>query len=187
MQSHHIFTQLCALLLCIVLSQAMIFANELFQEDGILPNHSAEYVRTLNRNASVDADAAFYNPAGLPYMQEGLYIMYSSQTYYKKRVHTMNYYYLDIYAPSFSIDEEGPTQNGNAFTTRPTGSLKSHNTYFMETTAPVIPDINIIYRTNYLGKECALYYSFGIMQAAPEVVFPKGLAQIDFGTMAAGE
>jgi len=99
----------------------------------------------------------------------------------------MDYYYLDIYAPSLSIDEEGPTQNGNAYTTRPTGTLHGDNVYFMETTAPVIPDINMIYRTNYFGKDCALYYSFGIMQAAPEVVFPKGLAQIDFGTMAAGE
>lgn len=43
-------------------------------------NQSAEYMKTLNRNASTDADATFYNPAGTAYLQEGLYLYLSSQT-----------------------------------------------------------------------------------------------------------
>ena len=32
---------------------------------GNTTSHSAEYTRMLSRNASLDADAVFYNPAGL--------------------------------------------------------------------------------------------------------------------------
>ena len=39
-----------------------------------LGNLSAEYIRTLSRNASTDADAVTYNPAGLAFMQDGLYV-----------------------------------------------------------------------------------------------------------------
>jgi long-chain fatty acid transport protein len=47
------------------------------QAGGIInkQNLSADYIRTLNRNASTDmADAAVYNPAGTAMMQDGLYI-----------------------------------------------------------------------------------------------------------------
>ena len=38
-------------------------------------NLSADYIRTLNRNAANDmADAAAFNPAGTAMMQDGLYV-----------------------------------------------------------------------------------------------------------------
>ena len=38
-------------------------------------NWSAEYIRTLNRNAATDmADAAAFNPAGTALMKDGLYL-----------------------------------------------------------------------------------------------------------------
>ncbi len=38
-------------------------------------NLSADYIRTLNRNAATDmADAAAFNPAGTAMMQDGLYV-----------------------------------------------------------------------------------------------------------------
>ena len=39
---------------------------------GNLTGHSAEYVRTFHRNASIEADAAFYNPAGVTRLPEGI-------------------------------------------------------------------------------------------------------------------
>jgi long-chain fatty acid transport protein len=43
-------------------------------------NYSAEYVRTLNRNAATDsADAVVYNPAGVVKMEDGLYLNISGQ------------------------------------------------------------------------------------------------------------
>jgi hypothetical protein len=38
-------------------------------------NYSAEYIRTLNRNAATDsADAVVYNPAGVVKMEDGFYV-----------------------------------------------------------------------------------------------------------------
>jgi len=43
-------------------------------------NYSAEYIRTLNRNAATDsADAVAYNPAGVIKMEDGLYVNLSAQ------------------------------------------------------------------------------------------------------------
>ena len=43
-------------------------------------NYSAEYIRTLNRNAATDsADAVVYNPAGVVWMEDGLYANLSIQ------------------------------------------------------------------------------------------------------------
>ncbi|MEE8300497.1 MAG: outer membrane protein transport protein [Desulfatiglandales bacterium] len=43
-------------------------------------NYSAEYIRTLNRNAATDsADAVAYNPAGVMRMEDGLYLNLSAQ------------------------------------------------------------------------------------------------------------
>lgn len=57
---------------------------------GVDENHnqSAEYVRTLNRNAGTDsADASFYNPAGLIKLEDGAYINVSNQFIFKDYRH----------------------------------------------------------------------------------------------------
>ncbi|MCU0562446.1 MAG: outer membrane protein transport protein [Desulfobacterales bacterium] len=56
------------------------------QAGGIInkQNLSADYIRTLNRNASTDmADAAVYNPAGTAMMQDGLYLKADAIYLYK--------------------------------------------------------------------------------------------------------
>ena len=65
----------------IVLLAICLMAGSLFA-GGIVTNtnQSAMYVRTLNRNASTDLDAAFYNPAGLMSMDNGFYIHFSNQS-----------------------------------------------------------------------------------------------------------
>ncbi|MFW6366586.1 MAG: OmpP1/FadL family transporter [Spirochaetota bacterium] len=55
-----------------VMSHSMLFA--------INKNQSIEYVRSLNRNASTDVDATFYNPAGLTKLNDGLHMQFSNQT-----------------------------------------------------------------------------------------------------------
>ncbi|HRZ28035.1 MAG TPA: hypothetical protein P5295_14620 [Spirochaetota bacterium] len=42
-------------------------------------NQSAEWVKSLNRNASLDADATYFNPAGTAMMGKGLYLYVSYQ------------------------------------------------------------------------------------------------------------
>ena len=48
-----------------------------------LSNQSADYLRTFSRNASLDADAAVYNPAGTAFLQPGLTLALSNQSIWK--------------------------------------------------------------------------------------------------------
>ncbi|MEE2962241.1 MAG: hypothetical protein VYA34_16025 [Myxococcota bacterium] len=47
-------------------------------------NFSAEYIRTLNRGASVETDAAVYNPAGTVALADGFHFGLSNQSYFIK-------------------------------------------------------------------------------------------------------
>ena len=51
-------------------------------------NHSADFIRLMNRNASTDVDAVYFNPAGLTYLNDGLHFYLSSQTIYQTRTIT---------------------------------------------------------------------------------------------------
>jgi len=155
-----------------------VHATRLYQERGIYPNHSAEYVRTLNRFASTDTDAAFYNPAGLAFMQDhGLYGMFSSQTYYAKKDHTMDYY-------GINYDSRGYIQT---FNTRDEFTGGMPDTYYAEVLAPVLPDLDIVYRGKNFGYEWAGYFDLSVLQAAPGMYFPVGLAVMDWGNLAIQE
>jgi long-chain fatty acid transport protein len=53
-------------------------------------NFSAEYIRTLNRNATTDsADGVVYNPAGMVKMEDGLYVSLSGQYAFKDYSNTV--------------------------------------------------------------------------------------------------
>ncbi|MCP4136848.1 MAG: hypothetical protein GY754_38110 [bacterium] len=157
-----------------VITETGLDASRLHQEDGIYPNHSVEYVRTLNRNASTDVDAAFYNPAGLAFLSEkGLYVMVSSQTYYAKRAHTMDYY-------AIKYDTKDYMQT---FHSRDTFKGGLPDEYSAELVAPSLPDINIVYKE----KKWAAFFDFSIMQAATNMTFDQGLAIMDWGNLATKE
>ncbi|HRZ28719.1 MAG TPA: hypothetical protein P5295_18050 [Spirochaetota bacterium] len=153
-------------------------ATRLYQESGIFPNHSVEFVRTQNRNASISVDAAYYNPAGLVFMEKtGLSIMYSNQTYNVRKEHTLDYYAI----------KAGDYETVQTYHTRKsfTGSLPDY--YYAETVAPALPDIYVAYRDRTGGRDWAVYCHFGIMQGASDTFFPRGLAIIDWGNLAAQE
>lgn len=48
-------------------------------------NQSAQYVRMLARNAGLEIDAVFYNPAGLIKMEDGLHVAFYNQTILQTR------------------------------------------------------------------------------------------------------
>lgn len=54
-------------------------------------NQSAAWVRSMVRDASVDVDAVFYNPAGLTHLEDGFYIQVNSQTAIQGRTITSTY------------------------------------------------------------------------------------------------
>jgi long-chain fatty acid transport protein len=58
-------------------------------------NHSAMFTRLLNRNASTDIDAVYFNPAGLTKLSDGFYFSLNNQTIGQTQTVTNNYVYLN--------------------------------------------------------------------------------------------
>ncbi len=58
-------------------------------------NQSASWVRLPSRNASIETDAVYYNPAGLMKMENGFHFGISNQTIFQTREITSNYSYLN--------------------------------------------------------------------------------------------
>ena len=146
------------------------YADKIHQEDGIMNNHSTEYVRTLNRNASMDTDAAFYNPAGLAFMaKNGLHINFSSQTYHVSRAHTMDFYAIKR---GTNAVEMTPHKMSNFIGTLP-------DEYPAELTAPVLPGFDVVWKQD----KWAAYFDLAVMQAATDMTFGRGLAILDWGNL----
>ena len=85
---------------------------------GLLTNYnqSAQYVRMLARNAALEIDAVFYNPAGLVKMEDGWHFAFYSQTIFQTR----------------EIDSKFPLLNDGY--------------YEGKTTIPVFPDLYAVYK-----------------------------------------
>lgn len=169
------------LAIIVLLQAAAGYSTELNQEDGIMTNHSTEYVRTLNRNTSTDPDAAFYNPAGLAFMsKDGLHINFSSQTYNVKKTHTLDFYALrKDYDPTAGelIETRIPPHGQVTFI----GTLPDE--YGAELTAPILPGIDIVWKQG----AWAAFFDLAVMQAATNMTFGDGLAVLDWGNLLAFE
>lgn len=95
--------KLTLLVACTMLLQ-LSFAGGLLTNS----NQSAQYVRMLARNAGLEIDAVFYNPAGLIKMEDGFHISFQNQTILQTREITTgypgltsNYYEGDTKIPIF--------------------------------------------------------------------------------------
>jgi|WetSurMetagenome_2_1015567.scaffolds.fasta_scaffold00015_90 long-chain fatty acid transport protein len=58
-------------------------------------NQSAAWVRMMARNASLEVDAAYYNPAGLMKLENGFHVSLSNQTIFQTRTITSTHPYLN--------------------------------------------------------------------------------------------
>ena len=80
--------------------------------------YSAEYLATLNRNASTDPDAAFYNPAGIAFSKTtGLSLQLTNQSIFFSESfsgegHDINSTHESWIAPTLAIVQSGPTWSG---------------------------------------------------------------------------
>lgn len=96
----------------------VLFAAQLTIAGGIVTNtnQSAEFIRSMNRNASTATDAVYFNPAGLTHLSEGLHFYLSNQTVFQTRTIRVN-------NPAYNND-----------------------TFEGETTAPLFPNVYVAYR-----------------------------------------
>ncbi len=85
---------------------------------GILTNtnQSAQFIRMMSRNASLDIDAVYFNPAGLIKLEDGWHFSFSSQTIWQNREITSSF------------------------------PLLNNDTYKGETFVPVFPDFYAVYK-----------------------------------------
>jgi len=83
--------KLLVMTLLVVCMLSVVFAG------GIVTNtnQSAAYMRTLNRNASTDADAIYYNPAATANFCDGLYLGVSNQSIFQTKTVDNSYQYLN--------------------------------------------------------------------------------------------
>jgi long-subunit fatty acid transport protein len=78
------------------LSLVAIFITEVAYSGGIVTNsnQSAAYGRMLVRDASTDMDAVYYNPAGLTFLPDGMFLSVNNQSIFQTRKVTNDYTYL---------------------------------------------------------------------------------------------
>lgn len=81
----------------LILVLLALFAGETIYAGGIVTNtnQSAAYSRTLCRDASTEADAVYFNPAGLTAMPNGFFISLSNQSIFQTRKVTNDYQFLN--------------------------------------------------------------------------------------------
>jgi len=58
-------------------------------------NQSAEFMRVMNRNATIFTDAVYFNPAGTAFMEDGFHFYLSNQTIFQKKTIENSYMYLN--------------------------------------------------------------------------------------------
>ncbi len=92
----------------VLITVALLVMNTAFA-GGILTNtnQSAQFARMLSRNASIDLDAVYFNPAGLTQLQNGFYFGLHNQTITQTKTITSEFpllydkYIGDVKAPVF--------------------------------------------------------------------------------------
>lgn len=127
--------------LAMVLSSTALFAAGV----GHNINHSAEFIGMMNRNASQEADAVFFNPAGTTAAKDGLLLYVSNQFIFQER--------------TLKDDTTSPL----------TSKLK--NEYTGETNVYLFPNIYAIYKMDKL----ALFAGFAPVGGGGTADFSDGL------------
>jgi long-subunit fatty acid transport protein len=135
----------------------MLLLILMFMADGwavgvLNTNMSVDYLRTSNRNASTDVDAAFFNPAGLALLPNGLYFNVGNQAIHEKRSITDSSTAIRTYVGRGS-DEE----------------------YSSSETAWLFPTLNIAYRQDAI----TVFGSAGPIGGGAKIHYTSGVPVLD--------
>ena len=114
-------------------------------------NQSAHFIRMIARDASLDIDAVYTNPAGLVKLNDGFHISFTNQSAFQTRTITTTF------DPFVGF-------GGN-----------KQKEYLGKTTAPTIPSLQAAYKT---GK-WALSGSFAVVGGGGKVTFKEGLPSFE--------
>ena len=117
-------------------------------------NMSIEYIRTMSRNASTDADAVHYNPAGTAKLKDGIHLYLSSQTIIQTQ----------------QVSDSTETTFLPAWFT----GDKSNEEYQGDVMAPAFPNFYAVYKTGDLG----IMAGFEILSGGGGGTFSDGLPML---------
>ncbi len=151
-------------LLVLLLVTADASASLILSEEGISPTRSAEFVRTQSRNASTEADAVHYNPAGLSFLLNGgIYIMVNSVNAYTRK--------------GDSIGMWG-SQGVNSFNRliRPIPSRYQSANRYLSTTAVAMPsNLSFIFKRD----NWAVFAEVSSLRGQPGATYTQGASSLD--------
>jgi hypothetical protein len=151
-------------------------ASPLFTERDRYDAHSAEYVRTQSRNASVDPDAVFYNPAGLVFLKDGLYLNLSAQGVYDRKECTPVLWGIQgSNLLGQALPWQAPTSAGWPLIGTTNDAYLLPRTYQDTAFVPFVPDLGLIYKQD----KWAVYLHVAIDQTYPDMTRTRGIPELD--------
>ena len=103
-QKNYLMKRLNLLLVFALVSSQILMAGGLKTN----VNQSSAWVRTMSRNATLEIDAAYFNPAGLSHMDNGLHLSLSNQSIFQTRTVTSDYSFLSPTPKSYEAELTAP-------------------------------------------------------------------------------
>ncbi len=140
----------------ILLGLTLLMATTSAFAGGLLTNtnQSAAYVRNPSRDAAIDIDAVYYNPAGVAFLDKGFHISLNYQAAVQKRQITSSANY-------FQLNSNNPTQDR----------------YFEgKAAAPIIPSIQFAYVIN---NNWSIAAQFSVVGGGGTCEFENGLSMFE--------
>ena len=137
----------------ILLGLTLLLATTSAFAGGLLTNtnQSAAYVRNPSRDAAIDIDAVYYNPAGVAYLDKGFHISLNYQAAVQKRQIISN-------SKIFTLNQNNPTSDR----------------YFEgKAVAPVIPSLQFAYVFN---DKWSIAAQFSVVGGGGTCEFENGLS-----------
>jgi long-subunit fatty acid transport protein len=117
-------------------------------------NQSAQFIRMMSRNASLDIDAVYFNPAGLIKLQNGWHFAISNQTVFQTK----------------TVDCGFPLLNASPPSKYPNGSYYEGDVF-----APVFPTAFAVYKKD----KWAFSFGFGPNGGGGSAEFKRGLPSFE--------
>lgn len=103
-QKHNLMKRVNFLLVALLVSSQILMAGGLKTN----LNQSASWARTLSREATLDLDGVYFNPAGLAHLGNGLHLSISNQSIWQTRTVTSDYMYLSGAPVSYDAELMAP-------------------------------------------------------------------------------
>ena len=117
-------------------------------------NQNVAFLRNPAQNAVIGVQGAYFNPAGIAFMNNGWHLALDIQTAVQRRYTTSTYEPL-----KYGIDNDG----------------KGYKKYTGKTFVPVLPHLDLVYKhNNWFGS-----FHFGVVSGGGKAVYDQGLGSFE--------